>query len=263
MTIQFPSLIHLMAAIALTLLSFTANADGHLYKIETRPGVKTTVFWEAREGTTATVFLFPGGGGGFGKVEEGKPTSNNFLVRSVPHFLANGFNVVIFGRPSDSEGLDYADRISDSHLTDVRAVLAFVKIQSNLPIWIVGTSRGTVSATATVIKLQEPSIAGLVLTSSIVSYKKIGAVPTQDLAAIRVPVLVLHHAKDACVHCRPYEVSNILRGLKNAPAKKEIMVDGGSDPTGDPCAALHWHGYIGMEKEAVDMIGNWIKQPSP
>jgi hypothetical protein len=263
MKIQFPSLIHLITTIALTLASLSANANGQLYKIETRPGVKTTVFWEAQEGAKATVFLFPGGGGGFGKVENGKPTGNNFLVRSVPHFLANGFNVAIFGRPSDSEGLDYADRISESHLTDVRAVLEFVKTQSSLPIWIVGTSRGTVSATAAVIKIQEPSIAGLVLTSSIVNFKKTGAVPTQDLAAIRVPVLVLHHAKDACVQCRPYEVPAILRGLKNSPIKKEIMVDGGSNPTGDPCAALHWHGYIGMEKEAVDIIGNWIRQPSP
>jgi hypothetical protein len=263
MKIQISSLTHILTSIALTLLSLSANANAQLDKIETRPGVQTPVFWQAQQGATATVFLFPGGGGGFGKIEDGKPTSNNFLVRSVPHFLANGFNVAIFGRPSDSEDLDYAERISEKHLTDVRAVLAFVKTQSNLPIWIVGTSRGTVSATAAVIKIQQPGIAGLVLTSSIVSYKKIGAVPTQDLAAIRVPVLVLHHAKDACVHCRPYEVSAILRGLKNAPVKKEIMVDGGSNPTGDPCAALHWHGYIGMEKETVDMIGNWIRQPSP
>jgi hypothetical protein len=26
---------------------------------------------------------------------------------------------------------------------------------------------------------------------------------------------------------------------------------------------MHWHGYIGMEKEAVDIICDWIKHPSP
>lgn len=49
--------------------------------------------------------------------------------------------------------------------------------------------------------------------------------------------------------------------LKNAPVKKLIMVDGGANPVGDPCEGLHWHGYIGMEKETVDIIADWIKHP--
>ncbi|RZI43848.1 alpha/beta hydrolase [Herbaspirillum sp. HC18] len=240
-----------------------ANAQGMLMKVPTRADVKTTLYWAAHDGAKATVFLFPGGGGGFGKVEDGKPTSNNFLVRTVPYWLDNGFNVAIFGRPSDSDELDYADRISETHLIDVRAVLDFVKKQSAAPIWIVGTSRGTISAAATAINIQDPSIAGLVLTSSVVNYKKVGAIPRQDLSAINVPVLVLHHAKDACVHCQPHEVPAILHGLKNAPIKKEVMVSGGANPTGDPCAGQHWHGFIGMEKEAVGIISDWITQPRP
>ncbi len=59
--------------------------------------------------------------------------------------------------------------------------------------------------------------------------------------------------------CRPYEVPAILRGLTNAPVKKEIMVDGGANPSGDVCAALHWHGFIGGEREVVDLIANWIR----
>ncbi len=237
------------------------HADGTLLRIPTRPGVTTTLYWEATENATATVFLFPGGGGGFGRVEGGKPTSQNFLVRSVPYFLANGFNVAIFGRPSDSEGLDYADRITETHLTDVRMVMEAVKAKNASPLWVVGTSRGTVSATATAIAMQD-SIAGLVLTSSIVTDKKPGAVPKQDLAAIKVPVLVFHHARDACPQCRPYEVPAILKGLKSAPVKKEIMVTGGENPTGDPCEAHHWHGFIGMERQAVDMISDWIRKPA-
>ena len=62
---------------------------------------------------------------------------------------------------------------------------------------------------------------------------------------------------------RPGEASLIKRGLANAPIKKEIFVTGGGNPSGDPCEAMHWHGYIGMEKEAVDIIGDWIKHPSP
>lgn len=107
----------------LAVISLAAHAEGTLFKVPTRPDVKTTLFWEPVEGAEATVLLFPGGGGGFGKVEDCKATSNNFLVRSAPYFTANGLNVAIFGRPSDLEDLDYADRISDTHMADVRKVL--------------------------------------------------------------------------------------------------------------------------------------------
>lgn len=261
LTITSPFIFSLLTFMAL--LPHVSHAEGTLVKVPTRTDVKTTLFWEPVDGAKATVFLFPGGGGGFGKVEGGKPTSNNFLVRSEGYFIANGFNVAIFGRPSDSEDLEYADRISDTHLTDIRAVLDYVKKQSAAPVWIIGTSRGTISAAAMAIKVQDPAIAGLVLTSSVVNYKKVGAVPTQDLAAIKVPVLVFHHSKDACVHCKPHEVPAILKGLSNAPIKKLMVVDGGANPTGDVCAGQHWHGYIGMEKEAVDTISVWIRNPTP
>lgn len=251
----------LLVTIALSSVSFFCHAEGTLLKVPSREGVTTTLFWEPAPNAKATVLLFPGGAGGFGKVEDGKAMGQNFLVRSEPFFIANGFNVAIFGRPSDSQDLDYADRISDTHMADVRKVLEFVKRKADVPVWIVGTSRGTISATAAAINLPG-EMAGVVLTSTVVSYKKPGAVPKQDLYRIKVPVLVLHHAKDACPLCQPFEVPAILRGLKNAPVKKEVMVSGGENPTGNVCEALHWHGYIGMEREAVDLIGNWIKNPT-
>lgn len=251
----------IFTAVALWALAFMSHAEGTVFKVPTRDGVTTTLFWEPAPDAKATVFLFPGGAGGFGKVEAGKATGLNFLVRSEPYFIASGFNVAIFGRPSDSQDLDYADRISETHMTDVRKVLEFVKRKADVPVWMVGTSRGTISVTAAAINMPD-AMAGVVLTSSVVSYKKPGAVPKQDLAQIKVPVLVLPHAKDACTLCQPHEVPAILRGLKNAQTKKEIMVSGGENPTGNVCEALHWHGFIGMEREAVDLIANWIKAPT-
>lgn len=163
-------------ATTLLVIGACANAEGTLFKVPTRTAVKTTLFWEPVEGAKATVFLFPGGAGGFGKFEDGKATGGNFLVRSAPYFIANGFNVAIFGRPNDME-LGWAERSEPSHMTDVRAVLDFVKQKSTAPIWIVGTSRGTISAAASVIHIQDPAIAGLVLTSSVVKYD------TRDCAA--------------------------------------------------------------------------------
>jgi hypothetical protein len=239
-----------------------ARAVGERFDVGTREGVMTPVFWEPAEGAKATVLLFPGGIGGFGRVEEGRPTSRNFLVRSMGEFLARGYNVAIFGKPSDTPDLGYHERISDAHMTDIREVLKAVKQKSGLPVWLVGTSRGTVSATAAAIRMQG-DIAGLVLTSSIVAWDKVGAVPRQDLAAIRVPVLVLHHAKDECRQTLPRDVGYILKGLSAAPVKKQLMVEGGANPTGDACEAFHWHGFIGMETEAVKLMTGWMDQPAP
>lgn len=265
-----------LAALAAGLLAAArpAAAEGVRLEVPTREGVAVSLFWESSapaEGAQpgaggmaakGTVLLFPGAGGGFGRVEDGQATSRNFLVRSARGFIARGYDVAIFGKPSDKTELGYADRVAPAHLEDIHAVLAFVKARSPAPVWLVGTSRGTVSAAAAAIR-EGNAIAGLVLTSSIVSPDKPGSLPRQDLAAIRVPVLVLHHARDECRVTSPREVGEILRGLTAAPVKKLLLVDGGGPPLGEPCEALHWHGFIGMEAEAVQLITGWMERPVP
>ena len=61
----------MMTAGLLIGLAVTSHAEGTLFKVPTREGVTTTLFWEPVPDAKATVFLFPGGAGGFGKVEEG------------------------------------------------------------------------------------------------------------------------------------------------------------------------------------------------
>ena len=245
-------------AIALILCTGLVQA-GELIKLPTREGVRTNVFWHETPDAKVTVLVLSGGEGGFGRVENGLPTSGNFLIRSAQHWIDQGFNYAAFGKPSDMEELE---RNSDAHLIDLKATVKFLKSKTNTPIFVVGTSRGTISATRMLIDDPESNIAGGVLTAAIVNYKEDGAVPKQDLHKIKVPVLAYHHSRDACVHCKPHEVSNIIRGLKNAPVKKLMMVDGGSNPQGNPCHGQHWHGFIGMEKEEVGHIAEWIRKPT-
>jgi hypothetical protein len=214
-----------------------------------------------RDDASATVLLFSGGSGGIGYAD-GRPTSVNFLVRSREYFRTEGFNVALVGNPSDKRQLDDSWRTSSGHILDVSNIIDDINKSAKLPVWLIGTSRGTVSAAAVGIGLQE-RIAGIVLSASMTSYKLAASVPKQDIAKIKVPVLVYHHKDDACILTVPQETDWIMRELKNAPIKRQMIVSGGENPTGDPCEAFHWHGFIGMEGRAVKDIADWIKQPQP
>jgi pimeloyl-ACP methyl ester carboxylesterase len=238
-----------------------ALAEDKLIKLDTRPGVSVSVYTMKRDGAVATVVLLPGGIGDI-ELKDDVPMHDNFLVRSRDLFAARGFNVAVVNRPSDKE-LEYEFRVSPEHIEDLRQVVGTMKKDSGLPVWLVGTSRGTVSAAAAAIAFGNGELAGLVLTSSVTSLRRMGAVPAQKLETIRIPVLVMHHQKDACAVTVPRDAPRIMSRLKNTPVKKLIMVDGGANAAGDPCENQHWHGYIGMEKEAVDIIADWIKNPKP
>jgi pimeloyl-ACP methyl ester carboxylesterase len=248
-------LLYAMAGFA----AIPAFADA-MIKIDTRPGVTVSYWYMPRAGATATVVLLTGGNGSIG-FKNGVPTSANFLIRSRDLFAAHGFNLALVGRPSDREDLNTDFRVGTQHMEDLRKIVARLKQGTHLPIWLVGTSRGTVSATAAAIAFGDEELAGIVLTSSIT--RGTGAVPRQALEKIRIPVLVVHHEKDACAFCWPYEASKIPGALVNAPVKKLLMVSNGSGASGDACEALHWHGFIGAEKETVDAIAAWIKKPAP
>ena len=237
---------------------------GKVLHIATREGVSVPLYAVWRNDALATVVLFSGGGGGYGRIgDDGWPAGGNFLIRTGKHWAGHPFNVVMVGRPTDGIDLAYGRvRTGDLHAADNAAIFRAVKQRSRQPLWVVGTSMGTLSAAAAAIRDEENLVAGVVLTSSIVAYKVPGAVPTQSLERIRVPTLVFHHEDDACWACRAHEVDHVARQLINAPVKKVHFVKGGTGASGDPCEPEHHHGFVGMREEAVDMIATWIQRPS-
>ena len=243
-----------------------AAQPGQLQSIASaRPNAQIPVFFSTTPNAAATLVLLPGGAGGIGRIgAEAWPDGANFLVRSAQLFAAQGFNIAVMARPSDISDMDYPFRISAAHIDDIRKVVLQAKERWNAPVWLVGTSRGTVSGTAAVIAMRDEGlIGGLVLTSSITAGAVTGAVPGQALEKITAPVLVVHHTQDACKHCPPALAKTIEPKLSASPAHATLMVDGGQNPTGDPCAASHYHGFIGMEAQAVQHIADWVKARKP
>jgi pimeloyl-ACP methyl ester carboxylesterase len=252
-----------MLRLAVALLAFASlplAAADRLVSIETRPGVRVAYWLMERPDATATVMLLPGGEGGIG-MKNGVPTSPNFLVRSRDLFAAAGYNVAIVGKPSDRMDLDPGFRASSDHVADLRRIAAKLGKDLGKPVWLVGTSLGTISAAATAIAMDPGEIAGIVLSSSRTG-GNYPTVPGLALAKIRVPVLVIHHRDDACPSCNPREASRITSSLTSAPVKRLVLVEGGGGAHGPPCEPFHYHGYIGMEKEAVETITAWMKAPN-
>ena len=237
---------------------------GAVQRVATRENVSVPIYAYWRSDALATVVLFSGGGGGYGPIgEDGWPSGANFLIRTGKHWATYPFNLVMVGRPTDGIDLSSGDvRIGEKHAADNTAIFKLIKQRSPVPIWLVGTSMGTISAAAAAIRDDDKLISGVVLTSTIVAYKIPGAVPRQELEKIRVPTLILHHENDACAACRPHEVKNLAAALINTPIKKTLFVTGGSGASGNPCEPLHHHGFVGMQDAAVDLIAAWIIKPT-
>ncbi|HEY6240844.1 MAG TPA: alpha/beta hydrolase, partial [Burkholderiales bacterium] len=73
-----------------------------------------------------------------------------------------------------------------------------------------------------------------------------------DFAKLKVPVLFVHHAEDACT-VTPYAAAKRL-----SASFPLITVRGGTPPKSPPCEAFSAHGYFGKEAETVSAIKNWM-----
>lgn len=238
-----------------------------LVTLPSRPGVTQSFVILPMEGRvpSAIALLYVGGGGRINaRSEDGqvKFGARNFLPRSGAEFVRNGVLPVVMDAPSDQTELTEGYRMGREQSADARAVVAELKRRfARLPVYLVGTSRGTISA-AFVGRDLGPEVAGVVLTSTMFgSTNARRQAPTLrgfDYGEIRSPLLFVHHREDSCEHT-PY-----ASAAKLAPRYELISVSGGRPAESGPCEPFHAHGYFGREAQTVDAIAAWmLKQPFP
>jgi len=249
---QMRSVLLSCALVLFVTLAGRANAEDTV-TLTPRPGVSEAMLLTFNDHAPAAIVLLPGGGGVLASVH------GNFLLRVRGRFTEAGFTVAVLDAPSDrSSGMDAAYRASAEHGQDIAAAVHFLKQKSSAPVWLVGTSRGTVSAANGAVRLGRGEIAGVVLTSSIWS----GGISMVPLNQIAVPVLVVHNRDDGCGESPYAGVAGGMDALKAAPAKELITVSGGTSRS-RPCDALSPHGYYGIEDQVVPAIIAWIKAHPP
>ena len=248
--------------VALVLPCARAEMPSRTVDIPTRPGVTERVLVIAPQGARAAVALLPGGDGGLEITPDGaiRSLKGNFLVRSRQLFADRGLIVAVIDAPSDHQSPPFLVefRQTTEHAADLRAVIAWLRESYNVPVWLIGTSRGTQSVAYVATELtSRDGPDGIVLTSSILRDNKRRAVPAMPLEKIRVPVLVVHHEQDGCRLCPYSEIPSLMSKLRTS-AKHELLSLKGGDSRGDPCEGFAYHGYNGLENEVVTQIAAWV-----
>jgi predicted alpha/beta-fold hydrolase len=242
------------AGIALVLSLLVALGGGAAAQeridVPARPGVTQPVYFTASPSAVASVILFPGGNGVVASVR------NNFLLRVANRFSAQAINVAVADAPSDQAGgMAPQFRESSQHADDIAGIIAMLKRRAPVPVWLVGTSNGSISAANGAARIGPPGVSGAVLSSSV----WLGGMAGVALEQIKVPVLVVHNYDDGCRGSPFGDTAIAMARMTQTRAKELLAVSGGSVRSG-PCDALSPHGYYGIEDQVVPAIIAWIKQ---
>ncbi|MFG1428916.1 alpha/beta hydrolase [Roseixanthobacter glucoisosaccharinicivorans] len=205
----------------------------------------------------ATLVMLPGGTGKIGIRCDGTfAHPANFLVRTRALWLARGYAVLIPDAPVDRTLR--GRRSTPAYAQTVRALVAFARDHADRPVFLVGTSQGSIAAMNGAATLRQGEIAGVVLTESV---SRLGAsgetVFDAHPEAVTVPVLVVANADDGCFVAPPQDAPKIAAHLTTAPSAQVLNLSGGVLKS-KPCGSLSPHGYYGIEDKAVAAIAAWI-----
>ena len=261
------SLLAMLVALCFAPAALQAT-EARLVSIETPRGGTQAFLLLKPEKPIAAVILFAGGHGALGLKMPGTMSwgAANFLVRTREKFQAHKLMVAVIDAPSDkAAGMNAVFRMSRDHAADIGAVVAFLKKQADVPVWLVGTSMGTFSAASGAV--HKIGAHGLVLTSTITRAKPEWAiagshangVASMALAKVVGPVLIVSHAKDACAITPASDAPKLKSKLSVAKPVEVVILEGGSPPLSEPCEARSQHGFLGIETEAVDAIARFVK----
>jgi pimeloyl-ACP methyl ester carboxylesterase len=250
--------------VLLFLLQISGLFAAEFYEeLNSRAGVTQPIYVVKPDKPVATVILLPGGTAKTRLGPDGPKKEGNFLVRTRDLFAENGLTAVVVDAPSDlidtSDGLK-GNRITREHVADIKAVVAYARKQTAGPVWLVGTSRGTISATH--VAASEPALVnGIVLTATVSNDGNKGLHSVMDVALekIRVPVLLAHHKKDNCKASPHSGVKKVAKRLTSAKLVDTMVFEGGKEKPGKHCAGPSYHGFLNIEDKVVADISNWIK----
>lgn len=260
-------------------MAAAAQAQGGCGEVLTVPsheGTTTRVAWvapRAGEAAPTTLLLLAGGAGFVDLGPDGcaRKLQGNSLIRALKRFQAVGLGTALVDAPSDHQGEDglAGFRLHESHASDLAAVVAELRRRAPGAVWVVGTSRGAISA-ANVASRTEGAAApdGLVLTSALMSGQAgmrkawvADSVFDLPLERLRLPLLLLGHAEDTCVRSPPGLMPQVMARV-NSSRGQVATLTGGPGPTRsgvDACEGRSPHGFYGQDADMADGIVRFVR----
>ena len=252
-----------LAVASLALASLCAHASERVITIPTRDGVTEGYLLLATDDAPKKVVVvtFVGGQGliRLARRAEHPPLvfgkDTNSLVR-IRNLLVNAdIADAIVDSPSDRQqaGMDDTFRAGADHARDIRAVIADVqKRYPDARFYLVGTSRGTISAANLGVSLHD-IVAGTIMSSTVTHWDKMGIALSQfDFAALKVPTLLIHHVDDGCF-TSPYAGASAL-----ANRFPLVSARGGDAPQSGPCDPLAPHGFYGLDAQVATVMQQFM-----
>lgn len=228
----------------------------------------------------AVLMLFTGGDGRLNLQPGQQNTGNtNFLVRSRYHFAAERYVVAVVDAASDFLDHDHPEAVDngfphrsglvghrlpdrlhgDKYQQDLAAVMADLRTRyPTLPLWAVGTSRGTISAAVAAAYLSPPPD-GIVLTSSLTGPSAVGDLQSADLESIDVPALIATNQDDECPVTKPEDSKALKKRFTSSPRVQVLIFNGKNSPLSEACEPLSGHGFFGIEQKVIEAITKWIQ----
>ena len=211
-----------------------------------------TLLWEVDDPQFTLLVVL----GGVGRVgfNEGTTGTRQATAQMVQLLTGKGagslrVNVAVFDSPVELSPLRL--RTEAEHLDRVESAVRFYRDRFKVPVWLMGHSNGTLSATEYLKKKQAATpVAGVVLSGS--RYQL-------DLKeGMDLPLLFLHHEEDGCRESPfSYAKRNFERAKGGNKALTELLIVKGGWEEGDPCRNGK-HMYLGAFEDAAGKLSDFL-----
>lgn len=256
---------------ALLVASAALAEPEQVVTLDVRTGQPFRVLVQRPSRPSGSVVLLAGGHGNLDISPDGRIGwgGGNQVVRSRGLYAAAGFVSAVPDLTPDEkrgDGVEPDYRWSESHARDIGGLIARLRAEAP-PVWLVGTSRGSLSVANAAVRLTGPERPdGIVITSGLLMHIR-GRAPSVEthvghLERITLPTLLVQHEWDGCPFTPATAVAP-FRALLTAAPRVDVRMLRGGDPRGDPCEARAYHGFNGLDREVVEVITGWFKANTP
>jgi hypothetical protein len=251
----------------------SAAGCGEVVQVATH-GTTTRYALTARPGAPAALMLLVGGGGILELDNAGCPRalSHNVLIRMMPFFQEAGLVTALVDAPSDVHGEDglAGFRLASQHAEDLGKIIADLRARTGAPVWMLGHSRGTISAANAAARLKGTAAPdGVVLLSAMMvgdaSKKRPFVAQTvfdAPLDAITIPILAIGHEADSCVRSPARRLGSLVARTRSVRPESAVVAGGpvapGRAPSVGDCGVGDPHDFVAQEAELAAGILRFV-----